>query len=81
MQESAEEDGVEQQLHAQIDDLAGQLEAKEAAHQKEMTEKITAITALNGVVKVRSDVRAHIRGRTWSIPAISCTGCMLSGDS
>lgn len=53
LQESAEEDGLEQQLHAQIDNLSGQLSAKDTAHRKEMTEKITAISALNGVVKVR----------------------------
>ena len=54
LQESAEEDGLEQHLQAQINDLTGQLSAKDIAHRKEMTEKITAITALNGVVKVRA---------------------------
>lgn len=43
----------EGKLHAQIDELSMQLEAKEEAHRLAMEEKLAAIASLNGVIKVR----------------------------
>ncbi|KAK9845548.1 hypothetical protein WJX84_010402 [Apatococcus fuscideae] len=50
--ESADEDAMQEgKLHAQIDELSMQLEAKEEAHRLAMEEKLAAIASLNGVIK------------------------------